>query len=93
MSNLVFEDHFSIIEYDTMFFNVDEEFPDLSPHHTSKTSRCIAKNGDEKGEIAFVCAQQNFVFNKNLKVVCIHCGTGRKSSATKKYVGIRKKRQ
>lgn len=76
-----------------MFFNVDEELPDLSPRLSSKTSRCNAKDGDEEGEIAFVCTQQNFEFNKDLKVVCIHCGTGRKSSATKKLVGIRKKRQ
>jgi hypothetical protein len=93
MSDLVFEDRFTIIEYDTIFSIDDEELPDLSPHPSSKTSRCNAKNGDEEGEIAFECTQRNFEFSKNLKVVCIHCGTGRRSSATKKHVGIRKKRQ
>ena len=89
----MFEDLFTITEYDTMFSDDDEELPDLSPLPSSKTSWCNAKNGDEEGEIVFVCTQKNFEFNKNLKVVCIHCGTGRKSSTTKKHVGIRKKRQ
>lgn len=89
----MFEDHFTTIEYDDMFSDFDEELPGLSSRPSSKTSRCYAKNGDEEGEIAFVCTQRDFEFNKNLKVVCIHCGAGRKSSATKNHAGIRKKRQ
>jgi hypothetical protein len=77
------------VDYDTFFSIGGEELPPLSPRPSSNTSRCTARNGDEEGEIVLVCKQQNFEFNKDLKLVCTQCGMSRKSSATKK--AIRKK--